>query len=314
MGSARPISSPGRRSPHVFRSHRSSYPASAPSVTRPTPHQRQRPLRIRPPPPDFYRSTIASRLAPDGPKTKERTMQTMTPDQTTAKRILIVDDEEPIRELLTTALRFTGYQVESAASGLEALRAVTNAPDLIVLDVNLPDLDGFEVCRKIRSGGDLTPVIFLTARDDASDLRAGFSRGGDDYLTKPFSLEELLLRIGAVLRRTSAPEVEQSRLQVGDVVLDEDSFRVWRGSEEISLSPTEFRLLRYLMLNRERVVSKTQIIDHVWDYDFAGDPASVETYVSYLRRKLHDRDAQLIRTVRGFGYSIRVPDNAPASA
>jgi two-component system OmpR family response regulator len=241
-------------------------------------------------------------------------MQTMTPDQTTGKRILIVDDEEPIRELLTTALRFTGYQVESAASGLEALRAVTaNAPDLIVLDVNLPDLDGFEVCRKIRSGGDLTPVIFLTARDDASDLRAGFSRGGDDYLTKPFSLEELLLRIGAVLRRTSAPQVEQSRLQVGDVVLDEDSFRVWRGTEEINLSPTEFRLLRYLMLNRERVVSKTQIIDHVWDYDFAGDPASVETYVSYLRRKLHDRDAQLIRTVRGFGYSIRVPESAPAS-
>jgi two-component system OmpR family response regulator len=241
-------------------------------------------------------------------------MQTMTPDQTTGKRILIVDDEEPIRELLTTALRFTGYQVESAASGLEALRAVANAPDLIVLDVTLPDLDGFEVCRKIRSGGDLTPVIFLTARDDASDLRAGFSRGGDDYLTKPFSLEELLLRIGAVLRRTSAPEVEQSRLQVGDVVLDEDSFRVWRGNEEINLSPTEFRLLRYLMLNRERVVSKTQIIDHVWDYDFAGDPASVETYVSYLRRKLHDRDAQLIRTVRGFGYSIRVPDSAPAVA
>jgi two-component system OmpR family response regulator len=241
-------------------------------------------------------------------------MQTMTSDQTTGKRILIVDDEEPIRELLTTALRFTGYQVESAASGLEALRAVTaNAPDLIVLDVNLPDLDGFEVCRKIRSGGDLTPVIFLTARDDASDLRAGFSRGGDDYLTKPFSLEELLLRIGAVLRRTSAPQVEQSRLQVGDVVLDEDSFRVWRGTEEINLSPTEFRLLRYLMLNRERVVSKTQIIDHVWDYDFAGDPASVETYVSYLRRKLHDRDAQLIRTVRGFGYSIRVPESAPAS-
>lgn len=240
--------------------------------------------------------------------------QTTTTEQTTGKRILIVDDEEPIRELLTTALRFTGYEVESAANGLDALRAAANGPDLIVLDVNLPDLDGFEVCRKIRSGGNLTPVIFLTARDDASDLRAGFTRGGDDYLTKPFSLEELILRIGAVLRRTSVPESEQSRLQVGDVVLDEDSFRVWRGSEEISLSPTEFRLLRYLMMNRERVVSKAQIIDHVWDYDFAGDPASVETHVSYLRRKLHDRDAQLIRTVRGFGYSIRVPNNAPSAA
>lgn len=241
-------------------------------------------------------------------------MQTMTSDQITGKRILIVDDEEPIRELLATALHFTGYQVESVASGLEALRAVANAPDLIVLDVNLPDIDGFEVCRKIRSGGNLTPVIFLTARDDASDLRAGFSRGGDDYLTKPFSLEELLLRIGAVLRRSSTAEVEQSRLQVGDVVLDEDAFRVWRGNEEISLSPTEFRLLRYLMLNRERVVSKAQIIDHVWDYDFAGDPASVETYISYLRRKLRDRDAQLIRTVRGFGYSMRVPGNSPVPA
>jgi two-component system OmpR family response regulator len=157
----------------------------------------------------------------------------------------------------------------------------------------------------------MTPVIFLTARDDAADLRVGFSRGGDDYLTKPFSLEELLLRIGAVLRRTAAPEAVPSRLSVGDVTLDEDACRVWRGSEEINLSPTEFRLLRYLMLNRERVVSKTQIIDHVWDYDFAGDPASVETYVSYLRRKLHDRDAKLIRTVRGFGYSIRIPDSRP---
>lgn len=240
-------------------------------------------------------------------------MQTKPSDQTGGKRILIVDDEEPIRELLTTALRFTGYQVESAASGLDALRAATTGPDLIVLDVNLPDLDGFEVCRKIRSGGDLTPIIFLTARDDAADLRVGFTRGGDDYLTKPFSLEELLLRIGAVLRRTGSSQSEQSRLRVGDVVLDEDSFRVWRSTEEISLSPTEFRLLRYLMLNRERVVSKAQIIDHVWDYDFAGDPASVETYISYLRRKLHDRDAQLIRTVRGFGYSIRVPESAPTS-
>ncbi len=231
------------------------------------------------------------------------------------ERILLVEDGESIRDLVQTALRFTGFSVDSVSNGPDGLALARNERfSLLILDVNLPGMDGFTLTRKLRDAGDDAPVIFLTARDDPADLREGFTGGGDDYLTKPFSLEELLLRIGAVLRRTSAPEVEQSRLQVGDVVLDEDSFRVWRGSEEINLSPTEFRLLRYLMLNRERVVSKTQIIDHVWDYDFAGDPASVETYVSYLRRKLHDRDAQLIRTVRGFGYSIRVPDSAPAGA
>jgi two-component system OmpR family response regulator len=181
-------------------------------------------------------------------------------------------------------------------------------PDLVVLDVNLPDLDGFEVCRRLRADGDLVPVVFLTARDDAADLRTGFTRGGDDYLTKPFSLEELLLRIDAVLRRARSRHTETSRLTVGDVVLDQDSFQVWRNHVEVTLSPTEFRLLRYLMLNRDRVVSKTQILDHVWSYDFVGDPSTVETYVSYLRRKLDDRNAQLIRTVRGFGYSLRTPE------
>jgi two-component system OmpR family response regulator len=227
--------------------------------------------------------------------------------------ILVVEDEEPIRELVATALRFTGFQVETAVSGREALVEARNAPfDLIVLDVNLPDLDGFAVCRKLRADGDRVPVVFLTARDDPADLRQGFTGGGDDYVTKPFSLEELLLRIEAVLRRTRNLQTEQSRLVCGDVVLDEDACRVWRGDGEIALSPTEFRLLRYLMLNRDRVVSRSQILDHVWDYEFVGDPSAVETYISYLRRKLDDRDAQLIRTVRGFGYSLRTPEAEPS--
>jgi two-component system OmpR family response regulator len=223
--------------------------------------------------------------------------------------ILVVEDEDPIRELVTTALRFTGFTVESVGSGREALAEARNSPfDLIVLDVNLPDLDGFEICRKLRQDGNLVPVVFLTARDDPADLRAGFTGGGDDYVTKPFSLEELVLRIEAVLRRSSSQEAVNQRLTSGDLVLDEDAFRVWRGDAEIPLSPTEFRLLRYLMQNRNRVVSKTQILDHVWDYEFAGDPSAVETYISYLRRKLDDRDAQMIRTVRGFGYMLQAPE------
>ena len=226
--------------------------------------------------------------------------------------ILVVEDEEPIRELVATALRFTGFRVETVVSGAQALAAARNgAYDLVVLDVNLPDLDGFAVCRKLRADGDRVPVVFLTARDDPADLRAGFTGGGDDYVTKPFSLEELVLRIEAVLRRSRTPEAEPARLVCGDLILDEDARRVWRGGAEVSLSPTEFRLLRYLMLNRDRVVSKTQILDHVWDYAFAGDPSGVETYVSYLRRKLDDRDARLIRTVRGFGYAMHGPETEP---
>jgi len=220
--------------------------------------------------------------------------------------ILVVEDEDPIRELVTTALRFTGFKVESAASGREAAAAARNgAFNLIVLDVNLPDIDGFSICRKLRTDGNMVPVIFLTARDDPADIRAGFTGGGDDYVTKPFSLEELMLRIEAVLRRSHAPAGENMKLTCGDLILDEDACRVWRGNSEITLSPTEFRLLRYLMLNRDRVVSKAQILDHVWDYEFTGDPSAVETYVSYLRRKLEDRDAQIIRTVRGFGYLLQ---------
>ena len=223
--------------------------------------------------------------------------------------ILVVEDEEPILDLVSTALRFAGFQVVTAASGREALRLAAGAEQhLLVLDVNLPDLDGFEVCRRLRAEGRHVPVIFLTARDDPSDLRAGFTGGGDDYLTKPFRLEELLLRIEAVLRRSrgaTQPNEDADRLVCGELVVDQKTYRVWRGEQEIALTPTELRLLRYLILNRDRVVSKTQILDHVWDYDFEGDASAVETYISYLRRKLDDREGRLIRTVRGFGYSIR---------
>lgn len=222
--------------------------------------------------------------------------------------ILVVEDEEEIRDLVATTLRFRGFAVVEAGSGGEALGLVRGAnPHLIVLDVMLPDLDGFTLCRKIRAGGDAVPVIFLTARDDPADKRAGFIGGGDDYLTKPFSLEELVLRIEAILRRAGGVQVDSPRIAVGDLTLDEDAHRVWRGGEEVTLSPTEYRLLRYLMLNRGRVLSKHQILEHVWDYGFAGDPAAVETYISYLRRKLDDRDAQVIRTVRGFGYALDDP-------
>jgi two-component system OmpR family response regulator len=230
--------------------------------------------------------------------------------------VLVVEDDDPIQQLVATALRFTGYRVTTASTGGEAMAEIRNgAFDLLLLDVNLPDIDGFTICSRVRAGGGQTPVIFLTARDELDDLRAGFTGGGDDYITKPFSLEELLLRVQAVLRRgRAAAAAATSRLTCGDLTLDEDAMRVWRGESEIALSPTEFRLLRYLMLNRDRVVSRQQILDHVWDYDFAGDPNAVETYISYLRRKLDDRDARLIHTVRGFGYSLRAPERGAPGA
>ena len=231
---------------------------------------------------------------------------TATTREQRTERILVVEDEDAIRDLVATALRFTGFPVSTVASGRAAIAEIRNEPfDLLILDVNLPDIDGFEITRKIRADGNQVAVIFLTARDDLGDLKTGFTAGGDDYLTKPFSLEELMLRIDAVLRRTGNQQPESARLTAGDVSLDQDAYRVWRGDEEISLSPTEFRLLRYLMQNQDRVVSKNQILDHVWDYEYVGDLNAVETYISNLRKKLGDKDAQLIRTVRGFGYSLR---------
>jgi two-component system OmpR family response regulator len=226
--------------------------------------------------------------------------------------VLVVDDEAPITELLSTALRYMGYEVSTAATGSAALESASRTPpDLVVLDVMLPDIDGFEVCRRLRQDGDFVPVIFLTARDAEDDRVTGFIRGGDDYVTKPFSLEELTLRIAALLRRTRAVGAgsgtgpESQRLKYRDLEMDEDRHQVWRAGEEVRLSPTEFRLLRYLLLNAERVLSKQQILDHVWQYDFNGDDNVVETYISYLRRKLDAGHNKLIRTVRGFGYTLR---------
>ncbi len=222
-------------------------------------------------------------------------------------RILVVDDERSIVDLLSTALRYMGYEVATAGDGAGALaQASSAAPDLIVLDVMLPDMDGFEVCRRLRADGDFVPVIFLTARDAEDDRVTGFIRGGDDYVTKPFSLEELTLRIGALLRRTRrGGDRQAARLRYRDLEMDEDRHQVWRNGEEIRLSPTEFRLARYLLINAERVLSKQQILDHVWQYDFNGDDNVVETYISYLRRKLDRGKDKLIQTVRGFGYTLR---------
>ncbi len=235
-------------------------------------------------------------------------MQSAQNDQPTP-RILVVDDEPAITELLATALRYMGYQVTVAATGFAALDAAASAaPNLVVLDVMLPDIDGFEVCRRLRAAHDFVPVIFLSARDSEDDRVTGFVRGGDDYVTKPFSLEELTLRIGALLRRSRAgigPDAPAPRLRYRDLEMDEDRHQVWRAGREAELSPTEFRLLRYFLLNPERVLSKQQILDHVWQYDFNGEDNVVETYVSYLRRKLDDVEPRLLRTVRGFGYVLR---------
>jgi two-component system, OmpR family, response regulator len=238
----------------------------------------------------------------------ERAPTVTRPDGSPA-RLLVVDDEDALLDLLGDALRFAGYEVHTAGGGFDALRAATDLrPDLLVLDVNLPDLDGFEVCHRLRRDGEDVPVVFLTARDDPADLRTGFTRGGDDYVTKPFSLEELNYRIQAVLRRSLRAAPVAETLRCADLVMDVGAHRVWRAQEEVELSPTEFRLLRYLLLNRGRVLSKPQILDHVWQYDFGGDASVVETYISYLRKKLDRRDRRLIQTVRGFGYTIREPE------
>ena len=224
-------------------------------------------------------------------------------------RVLVVDDELNITELVSLALRYEGFEVRTAADGRGGLSAVREFdPLLLVLDVKLPDIDGFEVCRRLRADGNHAPVIFLTARDSTEDKIAGLSIGGDDYLTKPFSLDELVARVRAIVRRVAAGERRPSgRLAFADLVLDEDTHEVRRGGTEVTLSPTEFRLLRFLMLNPGNVLSKAQILDHVWEYDFGGDGNVVETYISYLRKKLDSGRQPLIHTVRGFGYMLRTP-------
>jgi len=223
-------------------------------------------------------------------------------------RILVVDDEENIRDLVTLGLRHGGFDVEAHADGRSALVAAPRfRPDLIVLDVMMPDLDGFEVCRRLQADGERAPVIFLTARKGMDDKLTGLTIGGDDYLTKPFSFEELLARVRIVLRRTSRSPDAPRRLGFADLELDEDAHEVWRQGHRIDLTPTEFNLLHYLLSNPRRVLSKAQILDHVWDYDFEGDQGVVETYVYYLRKKVDAFDPPLIHTVRGVGYTIRLP-------
>ncbi|HKT03235.1 MAG TPA: response regulator transcription factor [Rugosimonospora sp.] len=222
-------------------------------------------------------------------------------------RLLVVEDDLNILELLSASLRFAGFAISTASSGAEAVAVARDErPDLIVLDVMLPDLDGFEVIRKLRDGGTRTPVVFLTARDGVDDKIRGLTLGGDDYVTKPFSLEELTARIRAVLRRTSGQN-SSARLTFADLELDEDAHEVWRDGQRIALSPTEFKLLRYLMANAGRVLSKGQILDHVWSYDFRGDDSIVESYISYLRRKVDAVEPRLIHTLRGVGYVLRLP-------
>ena len=223
-------------------------------------------------------------------------------------RILVVDDEPNITDLLSTALRYTGFSVAVASTGRQALTQATSfLPELILLDVMLPDLDGFEVCRRLRDDGVTVPVLFLTARDATEDKVGGLLIGGDDYVTKPFSLEEVVARIRAVLRRTRLDAGDTSRLRFADLEMDEDTHQVRRAGQLIELSPTEFKLLRYLLLNANRVLSKSQILDHVWQYDFGGDANVVETYISYLRKKIDRMSQPLIHTVRGVGYSLRLP-------
>jgi two-component system OmpR family response regulator len=225
-------------------------------------------------------------------------------------RLLVVEDEPNIRELLATSLRFAGFEVHVAGNGATALDlAARHEPDLVVLDVMLPDMDGFTVTRMLRDSGRQLPIVFVTARDSVDDKIKGLTVGGDDYVTKPFSLEEVVARIRAVLRRTRSREVDdESTLAFHDLELDEDSHEVRRGKRVIEVSPTEFKLLRYLMLNPNRVLSKAQILDHVWDYDFRGESGIVESYISYLRRKIDVAgEPPLIHTKRGVGYVLRLP-------
>lgn len=234
------------------------------------------------------------------------------PDMPERPTVLVVDDEPSIVDAVATTLRYEGFQVQQATSGQAALALVQEAsPDLIVLDIMLPDLNGLELTRTLRSQGVRTPVLFLTARDALEDKVAGLTVGGDDYVTKPFALAEVVARVRAILRRTVETAEQGSQLRFADVVLDEDTHEVWRAGTPIHLSATEFALLRFFLLNPRRVLSKAQIVDHVWHYDFGGDPSIVETYVSYLRKKLDGLGPPLIQTVRMVGYRIREPEERP---
>ena len=236
-------------------------------------------------------------------------MSTHTTSAETSPHLLVVEDEPNIRELLATSLRFAGFEVEVAGDGESAIDAVHRLePDLIVLDVMLPDIDGFEVASRLRATERHQPILFLTARDSLDDKIKGLTVGGDDYVTKPFSLEEVIARIRVILRRTQDVPSADAVLQFADLELDDEAHEVRRAGRSIDVSPTEFKLLRYLMLNPNRVLSKAQILDHVWDYDFRGEMGIVESYISYLRRKIDTEGLPpLIHTKRGFGYVLRLP-------
>jgi two-component system, OmpR family, response regulator len=223
-------------------------------------------------------------------------------------RVLVVDDEPNIVDVVSMALRYQGFTVESAGTGRDALSAVASfRPHLMVLDVMLPDMEGFDVAQRLGAQRADVPIIYLTARDATEDKVRGLTTGGDDYVTKPFSLEELIARVRTILRRTGRAEAESSRLVFEDLELDEDTREVTRGGEAIELTATEYRLLRYLMLNPRRVLTRAQLLDHVWNYDFGGDARVLETYVSYLRKKIDIHGPPLIHTVRGVGYALRLP-------
>ncbi|MBD8059333.1 response regulator transcription factor [Cellulomonas sp. JH27-2] len=222
-------------------------------------------------------------------------------------RALVVDDEPTLAELLSTALRYEGWQVQHALTGTAAVKQVKETdPDVIVLDVMLPDLSGLEVLRRVRATHPNVPVLFLTAKDAVEDRIAGLTAGGDDYVTKPFSLEEVVARLRALLRRTGASTArDDAVLVVGDLVMDEDSHEVSRGGQDVRLTATEFELLRYFMRNPKRVLSKAQILDRVWQYDFGGQANIVELYVSYLRRKIDKGHEPMLHTLRGVGYVLK---------
>src|SRR5437868_3481155 len=223
-------------------------------------------------------------------------------------RVLVVDDESNITDLVATALRYEGFDVQVASTGSDALKAAESfRPDLMVLDIMLPDRNGFQVVQRLRADGRHVPVVFLTARDSTEEKVKGLTVGGDDYVTKPFSLDELIARVRAVLRRTGGVVETSGRLAFADLELDDDTHEVWRGRTRIELTPTEYKLLRYLMLNPRRALSKAQILDHVWEYDFGGDANVVETYISYLRKKIDRVGPPLIHTIRGVGYTLRTP-------
>jgi len=227
---------------------------------------------------------------------------------TETHRVLVVDDEPNIVDVISMALRYQGFAVEAAANGAEALAAVASfRPHLILLDVMLPDMEGFDVASRLGAQHSRVPIIFLTARDATEDKVRGLTIGGDDYVTKPFSLEELVARIRSLLRRAGLSEPDSSRLVFEDLELDEDAHEVMRGGHLVELTATEYRLLRYLMLNPRRVLTRAQLLEHVWDYDFGGDARVLETYVSYLRKKLDVHGPPLIHTVRGVGYALRQP-------